>query len=117
MPPVPLWFVGRQHYGLFMARVFRLRGPDWRMLPTAANGQPAVGAYCRGDQGTYEAHTLQVFSLKSHRISRNVVFQDPRLFELFDLPPTLDAVATTAKRPPPTGTVRGPAVPPISGST
>lgn len=29
MPPVPLWLIGRAHYGQF--RVFRLRGPDWRM--------------------------------------------------------------------------------------
>jgi RNA polymerase sigma-70 factor (ECF subfamily) len=61
------------------------------MLPTAANGQAAVGAYCRADQDTYEAHTLQVFSLTPFGISRNVVFQDPHLFELFDLPLTLDA--------------------------
>jgi RNA polymerase sigma-70 factor, ECF subfamily len=93
MPPVPLWFIGRAHYSRFIARVFRLRGPDWRMLPTAANGQPAVGAYCRGDQDTYEAHTLQVFSLIPSGISRNVVFQDPHLFELFGLPLSLDATS------------------------
>src|SRR5579862_9025339 len=72
MPPVPLWFVGRAHYGQFIARVFRMNGPDWRMLPTTANGQPAVGAYCRGKQGTYEAHTIQVFSVTPSGISSNV---------------------------------------------
>jgi RNA polymerase sigma-70 factor (ECF subfamily) len=91
MPPVPLWFIGRAHYAAFIARVFRLRGPDWRMIPTAANGQAALGAYCRVDRDTYEAHTLQVFSLTPFGISRNVVFQDPHLFELFDLPVRLDA--------------------------
>ncbi len=91
MPPVPLWFVGREHYSQFMDRVFRMRGPDWRMLHTTANGQPAVGAYARRDRDTYEAHTLQVFSLTPSGISRNVVFQDLHLFELFDLPPTLNA--------------------------
>jgi RNA polymerase sigma-70 factor, ECF subfamily len=89
MPPVPLWLVGREHYSQFIARVFRLRGPDWRMLPTTANGQRAVGAYCRVDENSYEAHTLQVFSLTPSGISRNVVFQSPPLFELFDLPLTL----------------------------
>jgi RNA polymerase sigma-70 factor, ECF subfamily len=89
MPPVPLWLIGRAHYGQFIARVFRLRGRDWRMLPTTANGQPAVGAYCRGDHGNYEAHTLQVFSVTPAGISRNVVFQDPHLFEQFDLRPFL----------------------------
>ncbi|HTC68470.1 MAG TPA: sigma-70 family RNA polymerase sigma factor [Acidothermaceae bacterium] len=90
MPPVPLWLVGRAHYSQFIARVFRLRGPHWRMLPTGANGQPAVGAYCRDDQGIFGAHTLQVFSVTRSGISRNVVFQDPNLFEQFDLPRALD---------------------------
>jgi RNA polymerase sigma-70 factor (ECF subfamily) len=91
MPPVPLWFVGREHYGQFIDRVFRLRGPDWRMLPTVANNQPAVAAYCRGNDGGHVAHTVQVFSVTPAGISRNVVFQDARLFELFGLPPSLDA--------------------------
>ena len=91
MPPVPLWFIGRPHYTQFIARVFRMNGPAWRMLPTAANGQPAVGAYCRSEQGSYEAHTIQVFSIAPTGISRNVVFWDPRLFELFGLPLTLNA--------------------------
>jgi RNA polymerase sigma-70 factor (ECF subfamily) len=106
MPPVPLWLVGRAHYGQFIARVFRLLGPRWRMLPTAANGQPAVGAYCRGDQGTYEAHTLQVFSVTPSGISRNLVFWDSHLFELFDLPRTLDATSIAATRPLQVRTVR-----------
>jgi RNA polymerase sigma-70 factor (ECF subfamily) len=89
MPPVPLWLLGRQHYGQFMSRVFRIRGSDGRMVPTAANGQAAAGAYFRGPSGTYEANSLQVFSLTGSGIARNVVFQDPSLFELFDLPLTL----------------------------
>ncbi|MGH3399033.1 MAG: sigma-70 family RNA polymerase sigma factor [Streptosporangiaceae bacterium] len=88
MPPVPLWFVGPEHYGQFIARVFRMNGPDWRMLRTTANGQPAVGAYVRRDRDTYEAHTVQVFSVTPSGISRNVVFWDPHLFELFGLPAT-----------------------------
>jgi RNA polymerase sigma-70 factor (ECF subfamily) len=90
MPPVPLWFVGQAHYAQFIERVFRLRGPNWRMLPIIANGQPAVGAYCRDADGSYVPHTVQVFSVTPSGISRNVVFFDPRLFELFDLPRSLD---------------------------
>ena len=63
MPPMPLWFVGVEHYSQFIARVFRLRGSDWRMIPTAANGQPAVGAYARSEDGIFRAHTLHVFSV------------------------------------------------------
>ncbi len=88
MPPVPLWFVGPEHYGQFIDRVYRMNGPDWRMLRTTANGQPAVGAYVRHDTDTYQAHTLQVFSVTPSGISRNVVFWDSHLFELFGLPAT-----------------------------
>ncbi len=89
MPPIPLWFVGVQHYREFMARVFRIRGSDWRMIPTAANSQPAVGAYARSDDGVFRAHTLHVLSVHNSAIHRIVVFQLPGLFELFDLPLTL----------------------------
>jgi RNA polymerase sigma-70 factor (ECF subfamily) len=89
MPPVPLWFVGPRHYGQFIDRVYRMNGPHWRMLRTTANGQPAVGAYVRHDTDAYQAHTLQVFSVTPSGISRNVVFWDPHLFELFGLPATV----------------------------
>ncbi len=89
MPPIPLWFVGVEHYREFIARVFRLRGSDWRMIPTAANSQSAVGAYARSDDGIFHAHTLHVLSVHNSAIHRIVVFQLPGLFELFDLPLTL----------------------------
>ena len=91
MPPVLNWYVGRPHYGAFMDRVFAMRGPDWRMVRTAANGQPAVGAYAKGPNGLYEAHTLQVFTVTAAGISRTTVFQDADLFPLFELPLVLDS--------------------------
>ena len=59
------------------------------MIPTAANGQPAVGAYARSDDGIFRAHTLHVLSIHNSAIHHIVVFQLPGLFELFDLPLTL----------------------------
>jgi RNA polymerase sigma-70 factor (ECF subfamily) len=96
MPPVPNWFVGREAYGRFIAHVFALRGSDWRMLPIAANGQPAVAAYVRGQDGAYHVHTLQVFTVTGSGISRNVVFQDTSLFARFGLLPSLEAAALSA---------------------
>jgi RNA polymerase sigma-70 factor (ECF subfamily) len=90
MPPVPLWYVGRADYGRFIARVFAMRGQDWRMVPALANGQPSVAAYCRGDGGGYELHTLQVFTVTPGGISHNVVFQDAEVFAAFELPSMLD---------------------------
>ncbi|GAA3086142.1 RNA polymerase sigma-70 factor (ECF subfamily) [Kribbella aluminosa] len=90
MPPAPLWYVGREAYGEFMARVYTIRGPAWRMLPTVANDQPAIGAYVRGDDGLFHAHSLQVFTVAKAGITHNVVFFDQELFEYFGLP--LEAV-------------------------
>ncbi len=89
MPPVPLWYSGRMDYGRFIARVFAMRGGGWRMLPTAANGQPALAAYCPGDSGALHLHTLQVFTVGSSGIERNVVFQDVDIFMSFDLAPVI----------------------------
>jgi RNA polymerase sigma-70 factor, ECF subfamily len=82
MPPVPLWYAGRVHYGRFIARVFAMRGSGWRMIPAGANGQPAVAAYCPDDTGTLRLHTLQVLTVTAAGISHNVVFQDPGIHVL-----------------------------------
>ncbi|HWD79247.1 MAG TPA: sigma-70 family RNA polymerase sigma factor [Kribbella sp.] len=89
LPPAPLWYVGRDAYGEFMARVYAMRGPDWRLLPTTANDQPAIGAYVRGDDGRFHAHSLQVFTVTKAGITHNVVFFGQELFAYFDLPPDL----------------------------
>ena len=71
-------------YAGFIARVYAMRGTDWRMLPIEANGQSAVAAYVGG-----RAHTVQVFEVAGAAIARTVVFQDETLFTAFGLPPIL----------------------------
>ncbi|KJK51338.1 RNA polymerase factor sigma-70 [Lentzea aerocolonigenes] len=88
MPPVPLWFVGRHDYGAFIRRVFAMRGTGWRMVPTIANGQPAVAAYAPGD-GVHRLHTLQVFTVVDGLVAHTVVFQSPAVFAAFKLADTL----------------------------
>jgi RNA polymerase sigma-70 factor, ECF subfamily len=86
MPPVPLWYRGSRDYGLFIRRVFEMRGPGWAMRQLTANGQPALAAYAPEPGGGHRLHTLQVFTITGARVCRNVVFADPRVFEAFDLP-------------------------------
>ena len=86
MPPVPLWYRGRRDYGLFMRRVFEMRGVGWSMRQLTANGQPALAAYAPEPGGGRRLHTLQVLSVSSSRVAGNVVFADPHVFEAFDLP-------------------------------
>ncbi|WP_433246493.1 sigma-70 family RNA polymerase sigma factor [Streptosporangium sp. CA-135522] len=93
MPPFLNWYVGREAYVRFIARIFTLRGTDWRMRPVRANGQPAVAAYVRGRDGTYGLHTLQVFTVTGSGVSRTTVFQDPALFTTFALPTRLTSDA------------------------
>ena len=97
MPPVINWYRGRDHYIQFMAHVFAMRGPDWRMLPAAANGQPAAAAYVRAGGG-YEMHSLQVFSVTGSGIGRNVVYVVPAVWAAFDVPARLSAGWAPAQR-------------------
>src|SRR5690349_20484846 len=71
MPPVAIWYAGRENYGRFMARVWAMRGTDWRMALTAANGQPAVVAYVGAGSGEYLLHSLQVLTVTRAGIARN----------------------------------------------
>jgi RNA polymerase sigma-70 factor (ECF subfamily) len=89
MPPMVNWFVGRENYGTFMAWIFAEVAHEWRFLPVDANGQPGFAAYTRTDDGAYELHTLHVFTVAEHGISRNTVFRDPDVYALFGLPATL----------------------------
>ena len=91
MPPVPLWYVGSRDYGLFMRRVFGMRGPGWVMRQLTANGQPALAAYAPAPGGGHQLHSLQVFTVTGGRVTHNVVFADPQVFEAFGLPAKISA--------------------------
>ena len=86
MPPVPLWYQGSRDYGLFMRRVFEMRGVGWSMRQLTANGQPALAAYAPEPGGRHRLHTLQVLTVSTGRVAGNVVFADPHVFEAFGLP-------------------------------
>jgi RNA polymerase sigma-70 factor (ECF subfamily) len=63
------------------------------MTPTAANGQPALAAYMRGDDGVYYAHAIMVLTIAASRVTRVTSFNDPGLLEIFGLPQVVPAVA------------------------
>ncbi|MPY33906.1 sigma-70 family RNA polymerase sigma factor [Streptomyces adustus] len=86
MPPVALWYRGSRAYGLFMDRVFRMRGPGWRTRELTANGQPALAAYAPRPGGGHQLHTVQVFTVAGGRVAHNVVFADPSVLGAFCLP-------------------------------
>jgi RNA polymerase sigma-70 factor, ECF subfamily len=90
MPPWRQWFAGREAICAFFAMAWKMCG-GLRLLPTAANGQPAFAVYERkGGGGEWAAHSIQVLTLDRDAISALTVFVEPRLFEEFGLPPVLD---------------------------
>jgi RNA polymerase sigma-70 factor (ECF subfamily) len=89
MPPTPTWFAGRANVDLFL-RTYVLREPGHiRMIPTAANGQPALAEYVRDRDGVYRAFGIQVLTIAGSQIVRISAFLDPSLFEAFGLPAEL----------------------------
>jgi RNA polymerase sigma-70 factor (ECF subfamily) len=86
MPPIPSWYRGRQA----IARVLRSAVFDgtrrWRMVPTAANGQLAVGAYELDGSGVYAAHGVTVLTLRGALIDEISHFRTPSMVERFGLP-------------------------------
>jgi RNA polymerase sigma-70 factor (ECF subfamily) len=91
MPPFLTWFAGREAVGRFFAYQVLGSPGSWRMVPTNANGQPAVAAYLRGRDGVYHAHAIQVLTLTATGIARIDTFLDASLFATFGLYTTLGA--------------------------
>ena len=86
MPPAPLAYRGREAIGSFYATV--PAGGDLtaiRLIPTRANGQPAVAAYLR-DGATARAYGIMVLTVRAGLIGEITGFADPSLFSLFGLP-------------------------------
>ncbi len=84
MPPVPAWSRGREPYRAFMRHLFGWRGTAWQTRPVGANGQPALLLYLLTPEGPV-AHTLQLFDADADgAIGHVLVYQDPRLFALFE---------------------------------
>jgi RNA polymerase sigma-70 factor (ECF subfamily) len=98
MPPEPTWFTGRELIGRFLQSQVLTEPGRFRMIPTAANGQPALAAYMRGHDGVYRAHAIQVLTIAASRVTRVTSFNDPGLLATFGLPETVPAAAPVPGR-------------------
>jgi RNA polymerase sigma-70 factor (ECF subfamily) len=93
MPPFLFWFDGRDALASAFARYIDPRNPEYpgnlRLVPTAANRQPAAAAYLRsaGDS-TYRLIGLNVLDVDDGFIAGIISFGEP-LLRRFGLPPTL----------------------------
>jgi RNA polymerase sigma-70 factor, ECF subfamily len=89
MPPERAQVAGARAIGEFFATVpLDGRLDEIRLLPTAANRQPALAAYARSDDGKYRPYGLMVLQIEG-LVSGIVGFPDPWLFERCRLPSEL----------------------------
>jgi RNA polymerase sigma-70 factor, ECF subfamily len=98
MPPQAIWFAGRDHVSQFLARRVLVRPGDFALTMAAANGQPSLAAYERGEDGDFHAHAIQVLTVGTGGISRIVSFNDGGLFQAFGLPARYPAELTPPPR-------------------
>lgn len=85
MPPLPAWYDGRVAVRRFFAE--RMFKNDWRVLPTSANGQPAVACYMRapGTEGL-PLSSIVVLSVRGRSFVALDGFLDPEAHRPFGLP-------------------------------
>ncbi|NUT44048.1 MAG: sigma-70 family RNA polymerase sigma factor [Thermoactinospora sp.] len=83
------WFDGMATCVPFLAT--HVLGPPgrWRLVPTAANGQPAAACYARND-GLYRAYGLVVLTVTTSGITRINMFQGVSGIAAGGLPSVLD---------------------------
>jgi RNA polymerase sigma-70 factor, ECF subfamily len=90
MPPERMSIAGAPAIGGFFATVPQEgRLDEIRLVPTAANRQPALAAYAPDERGTHRPYGLMVLRIDRDLISGIVGFPDPWLFEQCGLPSEL----------------------------
>lgn len=91
MPPYPEWFLGAGEIGRLIATQCPAQGPGWmRLLPAAANGQPAFGLYMRGDDAVLRPFQLHVLTPTAEGVRAvTAFFGDAVLFARCGLPAEL----------------------------
>jgi RNA polymerase sigma-70 factor (ECF subfamily) len=100
MPPSPAVFEGGRAIANFFATVpADGRLDDIPLIPTRANGRPALAAYLWDpNAGVYRAYGIMVFRIEQEAIAEITGFGDPTLFPLFALPDELPDSAVTSGR-------------------
>jgi RNA polymerase sigma-70 factor (ECF subfamily) len=92
MPPLPHWYLGREAIGAFFSTVWQQYG-RFRLLPTAANRQPAFALYVENAaEGRWSIHSIHLLTLDGGAVAKLTLFMKPlasKLVRAFGLPETL----------------------------
>jgi RNA polymerase sigma-70 factor, ECF subfamily len=91
MPPDLVAILGRDQVLRFLTTVPAEGRLDLiRLLPTRANGQPALAAYLPDDTGRPRQYGLMVLTVANDGIAEITAFPDARRLDAFGLPAALD---------------------------
>jgi RNA polymerase sigma-70 factor (ECF subfamily) len=92
MPPEPMVLEGTPAIGEFLRTVPAEGALERiRLLPTRANGQPALAAYMHDEAGSFQAYGVMVFAHRGDEVTSITGFAGyPELFPALGLPLTLD---------------------------
>jgi RNA polymerase sigma-70 factor (ECF subfamily) len=86
MPPWPLWYRGREAIGTFFAWTARPGGNGpYRLVPTAANGQPAFAFYSRFQGSEWRSHSIQLLTIQDDLVAEMTSFVTSAQFQAFGL--------------------------------
>ncbi len=90
MPPLPSWYNGRDQVAAFLHRYALAALKRWRLIPTSANGQPALAGYLWDEQTeAFLRYCLYVLTLRERRIQAITAFVTPETFQRFGLPESI----------------------------
>jgi RNA polymerase sigma-70 factor, ECF subfamily len=92
-PPLRNWYAGLSFCMPYLARHVMGSPGHWKMLPTRANGQPAVAAYYRSAEDGYLPYGIVVLTAAAEGISGITSFGDPDLVTAFGFPIVLGSDA------------------------
>ena len=98
MPPLPSWYSGRPQVAAFL-RGFTLAAiKRWQLIPTSANGQPALAGYLWDEQtDAFAPYCLYVLTMGEGQIEEITAFLTLETFQRFGLPGSIEP----ARRPHP----------------
>jgi len=90
MPPLPSWYSGRDQVAVFLREYALADIKRWKLIPTSANGQPALAGYL-WDENTeaFTPYCLYVLTLREGQIEEITAFVDRETFQRFGLPQSL----------------------------